>query len=82
MAFLMDYAVVDWIIRHIELTFAAERPSPSRIFSQVGLTEVEGFGDSSQRMMSGGAGRSGIAGPALRPSGPIIYSSGAGSTQF
>jgi hypothetical protein len=44
-AFLTDYAVVDRIIRHLELTFAAERPPPSRIFAQVALTEVEGFGD-------------------------------------
>jgi hypothetical protein len=44
-AFLTDYAVVDRIIRHLELTFAAERPPPSRIFAQVALTEVEGFRD-------------------------------------
>lgn len=44
-AFMTDYAVVDRIIRHLELTFAAERPPPSRIFAQVALTEVEGFGN-------------------------------------
>jgi hypothetical protein len=44
-AFLTDYAIVDRIIRHLGLTFATERPPPSRIFVQVALTEVEGFGD-------------------------------------
>ena len=44
-AFLTDYSVVDRIIRHLGLTFAAERPPPSPIFAQVALPEVEGFGD-------------------------------------
>ncbi|MCJ7589092.1 MAG: transposase [Candidatus Aminicenantes bacterium] len=44
-AFLTDYAVVDRIIRHLELTFAAERPPPAQVFQQVALLEVEGFWD-------------------------------------
>ena len=40
-AFLTDYAVVDRIIRHLELTFEAERPPPSRIFTQVALMAGE-----------------------------------------
>jgi hypothetical protein len=44
-AFLTDYAVVDRIIRHLKLTFAAERPLPSRIFAQVALMAAERCGD-------------------------------------
>ena len=36
-AFLTEYAVVDRIIRHLELTFAAEKPPPVHIFEQVAL---------------------------------------------
>jgi len=35
LAFQPDYAVVDWIIRHLELTFVAEKPPPGQIFEQV-----------------------------------------------
>jgi len=35
--FLTDYEVVDRIIRHLELTFVAEKPPPSRIFEQTAL---------------------------------------------
>ena len=36
-AFLTEYAVVDRIIRHLELTFVAERPPPAHVFEQVAL---------------------------------------------
>ena len=36
-AFLTEYAVVDRIIRHLELTFAAEKPPPAQAFEQVAL---------------------------------------------
>ena len=44
-AFLTEYAVVDWIIRHLELTFVAERPPPAHVFEQVALTAAEESGD-------------------------------------
>jgi hypothetical protein len=34
-AFLRDYDVVDRIIRHLKLTFIAEKPPPSRVFEPV-----------------------------------------------
>jgi hypothetical protein len=34
-AFLTEYAVVDRIIRHLELTFVAEKPPPAPVFEQV-----------------------------------------------
>ena len=40
-AFIMDYAAVDWIIDHLKLTFAAEKPPPSRVFEQVALMAAE-----------------------------------------
>jgi transposase len=36
-AFLTEYAVVDRIIRHLELTFVAEKPPPAYVFEQVAL---------------------------------------------
>jgi hypothetical protein len=36
-AFLTEYAVVDRIIRHLELTFTAEKPPPAYAFEQVAL---------------------------------------------
>jgi hypothetical protein len=36
-AFLTEYAVVDRIIRHLGLTFAAEKPPPAQVFEQVAL---------------------------------------------
>jgi hypothetical protein len=36
-AFLTEYAVVDRIIRHLTLTFVAEKPPPAHIFEQVTL---------------------------------------------
>ncbi len=40
-AFLTEYAVVDRIIRHLKLTFVAEKPPPAHVFEQVALTAVE-----------------------------------------
>jgi hypothetical protein len=40
-AFLMDYAVVDRIINHLKLTFAAERPPPPHIAYQGVLMAAE-----------------------------------------
>ena len=36
-AFLTEVAVVDRIIDHLELTFVADRPPPSRVLEQVAL---------------------------------------------
>lgn len=36
-AFLTEYAVVDRIIRHLELTFVAEKPPPAYALEQVAL---------------------------------------------
>ena len=35
--FLIEHAIVDQIIRHLGLTFAAEKPAPSVVFEQVAL---------------------------------------------
>jgi hypothetical protein len=35
--FLTEYAVVDRIIRHLELTLVAEKPPPAYAFEQVAL---------------------------------------------
>jgi hypothetical protein len=37
-AFLTEYAVVDRIIRHLELTFAAAKPPPAHAFEQVAMS--------------------------------------------
>ena len=44
-AFLTEYAVVDRIIRHLELTFVAERPPPVHVFEPVVLIAAEESGD-------------------------------------
>jgi len=44
-AFLTEYAVVDRISRHLELTFAAEKPPPSHVLEQVVLMAAEESGD-------------------------------------
>jgi hypothetical protein len=44
-AFLTEYAVVDRIIRHLELTFVAEKPPPAHVFEQVALMAAEERGD-------------------------------------
>ena len=40
-AFLTEPAVVDRIIRHLELTFVAEKPPPAHALEQVALMEAE-----------------------------------------
>jgi hypothetical protein len=44
-AFLTEYGVVDRIIRHLELTFVAEKPPPARVFEEVALMAAEESGD-------------------------------------
>ena len=44
-AFLTEPAVVDQIIRHLELTFAAAKPPLAQVFEQVALTAAEESGD-------------------------------------
>jgi hypothetical protein len=44
-AFLTEYAVADRIIRHLTLTFAAEKPPPAQAFEQVALMAAEESGD-------------------------------------
>ena len=44
-AFLTEPEVVDRIIRHLELTFAAAKPPPAQAFEQVALTAAEESGD-------------------------------------
>ena len=43
-AFLTEYAVVDRIIRHLELTFVAEKPPPTHVFAQAALMAAEDGG--------------------------------------
>ena len=40
-AFITDYQVVDRIIDHLKLTFAAEKPPPSHVFTEVALMAAE-----------------------------------------
>jgi hypothetical protein len=48
-------AVVDRIIRNLELTFVAEKPPPSRIFEQLALMAGEESGECEwQRLGAGG----------------------------
>ena len=44
-SFLTEYAVVDRIIRHLELTFVAEKPPPAHVFEPVVLMAAEEGGD-------------------------------------
>jgi hypothetical protein len=44
-AFLTDYAVVDRIIAHLKLTFAAERPPPPHIACSEVLMAAENSAD-------------------------------------
>lgn len=44
-AFLAGPAVVDWIIRHLELMFVAEKPGSAHVFEQVALMAAEGGGE-------------------------------------
>jgi hypothetical protein len=58
-AFLTEYAVVDRIIRHLELTFIPEKPPPAQAFEQVALMAALMEAMRTARLP-------------LRPSGPII----------
>jgi hypothetical protein len=40
-AFITDYRAVDRIIDHLKLTFVAEKPPPSRVFTEVALMAAE-----------------------------------------
>jgi hypothetical protein len=40
-AFITEYAVVDRIIDHLKLAFAAAKPQPPHVFAQVALTAAE-----------------------------------------
>jgi hypothetical protein len=44
-AFITEYAVVDRIIDHLKLTFVADKPPPSHVFTEVALMEAEESGD-------------------------------------
>ena len=44
-AFLTEHDVVDRIIDHLELTFVADRPPPSRVLEQVALQVAEESGE-------------------------------------
>jgi len=44
-AFLTEYAVVDRIMRHLELTFTAEKPPPCHVRNEVALMAAEESGD-------------------------------------
>jgi len=44
-AFLTEYAVVDRIIRHLELTFVAEKPPPPHVVEQLALMATEESGE-------------------------------------
>ena len=44
-AFLAEHAVVDRIIRHLELTFVAEKPPPAYALEQVALMAAEKSGE-------------------------------------
>ena len=40
-AFITEYAVVDRLIDHLKLRFAAAKPPPSHVFTEVALPEAE-----------------------------------------
>jgi hypothetical protein len=44
-SFIEDHRIVDKIIRHLELTFDAERPPPPRIVQQELLMAAEEIGE-------------------------------------
>jgi len=44
-SFLTEYAVVDRIIRHLELTFVAEKPPRAHVFEEIVLMAAEEGGD-------------------------------------
>jgi len=44
-AFLKEYAIVDRIIHHLELTFVAEKLPPAHVFEQPALFAAEESGE-------------------------------------
>ncbi|MBM3284349.1 MAG: acid--CoA ligase [Candidatus Aminicenantes bacterium] len=44
-AFITDYAVVDRIINHLNVTFVAERPPPPHVVSQEFFSDSEASAD-------------------------------------
>ena len=44
-AFITDYPVVDRIIRHLKLTFVADKPRPTRIAHQEVFMAAEASGE-------------------------------------
>jgi len=44
-AFITEVAVVDRIIDHLKLTFVADKPPPSHVFTEVALLEAEESGE-------------------------------------
>ena len=44
-AFRTEYAVVDRIINHLGLTFVADKPPPSHVFTDVALMPAEESAD-------------------------------------
>jgi hypothetical protein len=40
-AFITDFSVVDKIIRHLKLTFAAEKPPSPHVFEQVAFAAAD-----------------------------------------
>jgi hypothetical protein len=40
-AFITEYAVVDRMIDHLGLTFVADKPPPSHVFTEVALMAAE-----------------------------------------
>jgi Ribonuclease G/E len=44
-AFLTEHAIVARIIRHLELTFVAEKPPPAHVFEQTALMAAEESGE-------------------------------------
>jgi hypothetical protein len=71
-AFITEHAFVDRIIRHLELTFVADKPPPPLVFEQVALMATEESGDYEWRVISRGKGGSIIVWPLYRSSRPTI----------
>jgi hypothetical protein len=44
-AFTTEHAVVDRTIRHLELTFVAEKPPPAHAFEQAAMMAAEESGE-------------------------------------
>jgi hypothetical protein len=53
-AFITEYAVVGRIIDHLKLTFVADKPPPSHVFTEVALMEAEESGSLSLFSRGGG----------------------------